>query len=689
MSKQERLDQQLMLEEFLKYAKMAEHMFHVTQGSNFDTANFNDPYLVFKKFEQLKKAQTSIISDVDELLANSFVGKLGKTVKDVRNALATILKSDSKKVRDIIEQVLLPYINMNDRDFTKLAQKAVNDLFDYAVQTTQGLNKDVFRVLIEKGGVATQLDKFMKSIANDPLHPLYGNHIVGKDGILKVQPSSRTGENAVNNVKVRGLENKVYNQNLIIWAFRDIKEYLKDKPKLYDSIVELAILQSGLSSSAISFTSVVPYEDFERYYHSTLMKLDSIANLSRFAELGVFQRNNWNNDEIVPQGKAAWVPTVKGKKYNPAMAFINPMRVQNAVRKGTIPPVMNVRLGTKESNFDRIVYSWEKYEELLPANWQKLYPKMKSFDAIKAIKAEMRAKGDYSYINKSLFERVVDSYGTPLETEYKNKRGEVVKQHVYKAINAWGDAQRANEFYDVEKKSIIDNGMLKVEGIDNSKIIELFTGKKTIEEKTEEVVENPQYKEMPQFNSLPGKSTTPTMTYAGIGSRQTPSNILSQMTEVAKELESKGYILNTGKTFGNREEGADYAFSKGTKKKNLFSPEEQGSRVKEQSIAKEIHPNPSALSPAALKLMARNTNQVFGDKLDTPVDFILFYAKETKTIRPEGGTGQAVEMARRKGIPTINMADANWRSQLDDILNNREETEEDWRVEDNTCPVPF
>jgi len=171
-----------------------------------------------------------------------------------------------------------------------------------------------------------------------------------------------------------------------------------------------------------------------------------------------------------------------------------------------------------------------------------------------------------------------------------------------------------------------------------------------------------------EFDKLPGKSATPTMTYAGIGSRQTPPEILAQMTEVAREL-SATYTLNTGVTFGGKKEGADKAFDDGATKKNLFSPENQGSRSREQAIAKEIHPNPEALSQGGLRLMARNTNQVFGDNLDTPVDFVLFYAKETKGIRPEGGTGQAVQMARMKGIPTINMANPNWRQELDRVLS--------------------
>ena len=175
-----------------------------------------------------------------------------------------------------------------------------------------------------------------------------------------------------------------------------------------------------------------------------------------------------------------------------------------------------------------------------------------------------------------------------------------------------------------------------------------------------------------EFNNLPSKSSTPTMTYAGVGSRTTPASILKAMTDVAKMLKSKGYTLNTGKTFNNKEEGADKAFSDGTTQKNLFSPEVQGSRIKEQTVAKEMHPAPSRLKSGGLKLMARNTNQIFGDNLNTPVDFVLFYAEETDNpLRPKGGTGQAVEMARRKGIPTINMADTNWKNQLEKVLESQ------------------
>ena len=673
MTSNGRMEQYLMLREFLKYAKMGEQMFHVTQGSNYDTSIFNDPYLVFKKQMQQIKAQNTIISSVDTLLANSFIGKLAETVNSVRDAFAQIIKSDSPKVRNVIQKVLLPYVEMNDRDFVKIAQKAVADLFDWAVQTDQNFNEMIKDILVNDGGVGKEVAMFVNDVKSKGReHPLFGNHIID---IIEGIPSIRAAAGGPNNAKLNMGENKVYDQNNVIYAFRELRDYLKgENNPLYERIKLLAVLQSGLSTSPISFTNLLPYEDFENIYNKTLSKLEGMPNLEDFYKLGVFQRNNWNNDDVVPYLKAAIITTEAGRThYNPSMKFL-PDAVKKAMASNDIPPILTRSKMNREANSDYIVYTWEKQEEILTKEeLQEAIADRNVYKAISNKKAEMRRAADYSYINKALFKKVYDNYNTALEhTAYDGK-----KYFVYKAINAWGDSFRANEFWATDHKSVIENGFMKVEDVDNNVIISKFlngskvkttpttSGMIAADVKTE-------YPGKPEFNKLPGKSATPTMTYAGIGSRQTPPEVLNQMTQVAKELASKGYTLNTGVTFRGGEEGADAAFSKGTNKKNLFSPEKQGSRSKEQNIARELHPNPGALSPGALKLMARNTNQIFGDNLDKPVDFVLFYAKETKGIRPEGGTGQAVEMARLKGIPTINMADPTWRTQLNSVLLKEE-----------------
>lgn len=177
----------------------------------------------------------------------------------------------------------------------------------------------------------------------------------------------------------------------------------------------------------------------------------------------------------------------------------------------------------------------------------------------------------------------------------------------------------------------------------------------------------------PVFDTLPsyepGQST---LTYTGIGSRETPKDVLDQMTEIAKSLEKQGYTLRSGGA-----EGADSAFERGTKEKEIYKANDATDKTRQ--IAKEIHPAPDRLgSGYVLDLMARNTFQVFGKNLDTPSDFVLAWTpdgmeqSEQRSIRT-GGTGQAIDMASRKGIPVLNMATPNWKERLQQILGGEYE----------------
>jgi hypothetical protein len=191
--------------------------------------------------------------------------------------------------------------------------------------------------------------------------------------------------------------------------------------------------------------------------------------------MGVFQRNNWNNDDITPYLRARTITTESGRKhYNPSMKFL-PDVVKEAVIMEEIPPVMTVSRRNRESNSEYIVYTWEKELELLTDDEIKSNKPYAQEKLIREKKAQMRRAGNYSYINKGLFRRVSDNYGTPLETT--DQKGN--PYFVYKAINAWGDSFRANEFWATDHKSVLENGFIKVEDVDNNVIISKFIeGKK-------------------------------------------------------------------------------------------------------------------------------------------------------------------------------------------------------------------
>lgn len=168
-------------------------------------------------------------------------------------------------------------------------------------------------------------------------------------------------------------------------------------------------------------------------------------------------------------------------------------------------------------------------------------------------------------------------------------------------------------------------------------------------------------------------------TYAGIGSRRTPPEVLAIMTDVADELESLGFTLYSGAA-----DGADKAFSDGCTNKIEFIPWKGfndcstgvvtvSNEVME--LAKPLHPAWDRLSQGARKLMARNCHQILGVDLKSPVDFVLCWTPdgaESKTGYNTGGTGQAIRLAIQQGIPVINMYNSTWESDLNILIQAQE-----------------
>ena len=398
----------------------------------------------------------------------------------MRNAFSEVLVSDRRKVRGVLENVLRPYTDLNDRDFVKLAQKAVNDLFDWAVQTDKSFNQQITRALLSDNNIAKQINDFVVSVRKDSSHPLHNNQLMK----IITPHFSEKREGGVNNVKIKNKSNKVYDQNQLIYAFTELKNYLESiESPLYSSLLQLSVLQSGLSNSPISFTSLLPYEDFEKLYGETLSKLENIPNLQDFERLNVFQRNNWNSDEIVPRRKAAWKQNANGEwKYNNSMRFYGYNNVTNAIDNGEIPKLVKVNERAAASDSDVIVYSWE--------------------EGTKKEKAEKKAKGDYSYIKRGLFKKVYR--GTEPFTLSFTMGENVITDYVYRMINAWGESRSnegmyfsANEFYSSPRKSVIDNGFIKVDNeLGDSTIIHYFDTKKS--PKIEKPSDDPSNSDIPE-----------------------------------------------------------------------------------------------------------------------------------------------------------------------------------------------
>lgn len=168
--------------------------------------------------------------------------------------------------------------------------------------------------------------------------------------------------------------------------------------------------------------------------------------------------------------------------------------------------------------------------------------------------------------------------------------------------------------------------------------------------------------------------------YAGVGSRETPPEVLLEMTRLAEEL-SVAYLLRTGAA-----PGADTAFEAGAVaaggERHIYLPWKgfaghpsslYGTTPESLALAEAFHPAWDRLSDAAKKLHARNCHQILGHNLDEPVDFVLCWtpdgceSKNTRS-RASGGTASAIVIGEKYGSLVFNIKNPASRIRLTEYL---------------------
>jgi hypothetical protein len=150
--------------------------------------------------------------------------------------------------------------------------------------------------------------------------------------------------------------------------------------------------------------------------------------------------------------------------------------------------------------------------------------------------------------------------------------------------------------------------------------------------------------------------------YAGVGSRETPLDILNLMTRIARKLEFNNFVLRSGGAIG-----ADSAFERGVKNncnKKIFVAADATEPAIQ--LASTIHPAWHRCTDYARKLHGRNCMQILGENLDTPVKFVICWTRNAQTI---GGTATAIRLAKQRGIKVYNLANAAVRELFVEWVN--------------------
>ncbi len=170
--------------------------------------------------------------------------------------------------------------------------------------------------------------------------------------------------------------------------------------------------------------------------------------------------------------------------------------------------------------------------------------------------------------------------------------------------------------------------------------------------------------------------------YTGVGSRETPPDVLRSMTELAGTLARNDIFLRTGGA-----NGADSAFEAGAKAEGnryqLYLPEpgfngREGFAIitrKALAMAARYHPAWQECSRYVRKLHARNAYQVLDIRLDNPSDFVVCWTPDGAVCHAErsqrtGGTGTAISIASEHGVPVFNLQREASRTKLVQFLKD-------------------
>lgn len=171
--------------------------------------------------------------------------------------------------------------------------------------------------------------------------------------------------------------------------------------------------------------------------------------------------------------------------------------------------------------------------------------------------------------------------------------------------------------------------------------------------------------------------------YTGVGSRETPNEILKLMESVGYALASQGWTLRSGGA-----KGADQAFENGMfrfagyDQPYSWTPAEiylpwagyedhhrdthgglnvlpsaitlDDERIAE-GMAMATHPAWEACKQGAKKMHTRNVFQVLGKTLDHPSKMLIAWTRLDKHGNPKGGTATAINLANEHGVKTFNL----------------------------------
>ena len=471
-------EQHLILDEFVKYKILADQLFAYTQALNYDTTRFSssDTYLK-KEWGTMNAANYNLISNVNDVLKNTFIGKLSELLSNSYEALGAVMITESPKIKAYTLSTLKRYAlkkYMPLSDYEKVSNLIKNSFIDFVIQNNTAIREMIVPFLVDsETSIVNKLEKAKQKYPSNQL-------------LQDFTPVPSDRELGAKTITLKANIKDAYSENLYTGMMRELRDSKNtDLQELYNDIINVSILQ-GTSQSAISIRNIIPVEDYAQKIAPIFQQLQADDQLKSF-ENALFERNNFRNSDVFQEFKPAiWVPFVNPRTgdYTKENFMFDPITGEDKLIhtfpsysiKGFGAGRTLIKLSDRYNSF-QLASDFIKVPKVISNKDGKKFNVATGTEISKADYAHMLKKGDFSlydaYYYKKVYTTLKDEFGNPIPLFKVNDKGD--RDYFYKLINVYGDGNKAVEMNTNFTKSVIDNGSMRISNeVSDEQIVSLI-----------------------------------------------------------------------------------------------------------------------------------------------------------------------------------------------------------------------
>jgi hypothetical protein len=513
-SDEQNAQQQLILSEFIRTLKAANGLSEITQSTNIDTSKIRSAEQLTRKqlkgeLQMTKEDPTVIkVSSSKKVMEATHLDALDKAFTKVNIALGTLFKFNQADFREFINSIINQYGEnkyLSKEKYDQISEKLSASLLDYIIQS----NKDFFIGKLTSGPSSVAA-KFEAALKKYPTLQLLQN--------LRVIPGTRKGAPTTIKLAVSKLDAAEEN------AYSDMMRGLRDNPDtndLYNDLVNLSIVQ-GTYANPASIKKIIPLEDYAAIVTDLVKATPYVdENVKNFKENNMFQRNNFNNTDIVPKVTPLAfrdenyidfdLDGNELSRYSFVTGSNKEFFLVSAKAKGSGAQVITI---DRVQNVNGVDVDFASGESITPKQ---------------LAVASKSDNNPYKYVFGYQLVKNPDTKEPMIYLDPKHG-----KQYIYKAVNLYGDGRYLTEYPGAPVPSQLKNGTIPVATeLDDQDIIDIYTGNVN----TKVVKDVTEVAELPNETFVEVASEEPTLE-TPIDEKPVDAEILEKLEMAKNKLEA-------------------------------------------------------------------------------------------------------------------------------------------------------